>query len=69
MAKSFTVLTLMAVLVGVLFFAGINGIMNNHSTGLLFIFVGICTGAGLTLDIIKAIKERNRKENLRKLRP
>ena len=69
MKKNFTVLTLMAILVGVLFYAGIDGLINDHSTGVLFLFVGLCTGAGLTLDIIKAIKEKARKSNLRKLRP
>jgi hypothetical protein len=69
MKKSLTVIMLMIVLVVVMLFAGVTGIMNDHSSGPLFIFVGLCTAAGLSLDITKLIKERIRKGNLRKLRP
>lgn len=69
MKKRLTLIMLMIVLVAVLLFAGVNGIMNDHSSGPLFIFVGMCTAAGLSLDISKMIKDRIRKSNLRKLRP
>jgi|EndMetStandDraft_4_1072995.scaffolds.fasta_scaffold417562_2 hypothetical protein len=65
--KNLTALALAFVLVGVLLYAGINGVMRDHSYGSFFIFLGLCTATGLSLDVSKLVKERVRKANARKL--
>ncbi len=65
--KNLTVLVLAIVLVVVLLYAGVNGIMRDHSYGPFFIFLGIAAGAGLTLDLRRFMKERLRRENAKKL--
>jgi hypothetical protein len=65
--KNLTLLALVIVAVAVMLFAGVNGIMRDHSYGPFFVFVAVCTAAGLSLDITKMIRERIRKANLRKL--
>jgi hypothetical protein len=64
--KNFTVLGLAIVLVGVLFYAGVNGIMRDHASGPLFIFLAICTGTGLSLDVRRLVKERVRRANAKR---
>jgi hypothetical protein len=64
--KNFTVLGLAIVLVGVMLYAGINGMMHNHSYGPFFIFLAACTATGLSIDINKWMKERVRRANARK---
>jgi hypothetical protein len=64
--KNITALALAFVLVGVLLYAGVNGIVRDHSYGSFFIFLGLCTATGLSLDISKLMKERVRKANARK---
>lgn len=65
--KNFTVLGLAIVLVGVMLYAGINGVMRDHSYGPFFIFLAACTATGLSLDITRVVKERLRRANARKL--
>jgi hypothetical protein len=64
--KNFTVLGLVIVLVGVLLYAGMNGIQRDHSYGPFFIFLAVCTAAGLSLDVRKLVKERIRRSNAKK---
>jgi hypothetical protein len=65
--KNFAVLGLAIVLVGVMLFAGVNGVLRDHSYGPFFIFLAACTATGLSLDITKVVKERVRRANARKL--
>lgn len=65
--KNLTVLGLALVLVGVMLFAGVNGILRDHSYGPFFIFLAACTATGLSMDITRHIRERIKKSNLRKL--
>ena len=67
--KKFTVLALALLAVAVMLFAGVNGILREHSYGPFFLFIAVCTAAGLSLDITRIIKDRIRRSNLRKLRP
>lgn len=64
--KNLTILGLALVLVAVMLFAGVNGIVRNHSYGPFFIFLAACTATGLSMDITRHIKERIRKSNIRK---
>jgi hypothetical protein len=64
--KNFTVLGLAFLLVAVMLYAGVNGIMHDHSTGPFFIFLAVCTATGLSLDVTRLVKERIRKSNVRK---
>ena len=65
--KNITVLGLALVAVAVMLFAGVNGILREHSYGPFFIFIAVCTAAGLSLDITKVVKEKLRKNHVRKL--
>jgi hypothetical protein len=65
--KNFTVLGLAIVLVGVMLYAGINGLLRDHSYGPFLIFLAACTATGLSLDISRVVKERVRRANARKL--
>jgi hypothetical protein len=64
--KNFTLLFLVLVLVVVLAYAGVNGITRDHATGPLFIFLAICTATGLTIDLNRFVKERVRRNNIKK---
>jgi hypothetical protein len=64
--KNLTTLALAFVLVGVMLYAGVNGILRDHSYGPFFIFLAVCTGMGLTFDVTRLIRERARKSNIRK---
>jgi hypothetical protein len=64
--KKLTVVFLAIILVAVMTFAGINGLMNDHATGPLFIFLAVCTATGLSIDINRLVKDHIRKNNVRK---
>lgn len=64
--KNLTMLFLVVVLIIVLTYAGINGIMHDHATGPLFIFLAVCTATGLTIDLNRFVKERVRRNNIKK---
>jgi hypothetical protein len=64
--KNFTVLVLAIILVVVLFYAGINGMTRDHAYGPLFIFLGVCAGTGLMIDVRRLVKERVRRENAKR---
>ena len=64
--KNLTVLGLVIVLVGVLLYAGVNGIQRDHSYGPLFIFLAVCTSVGFSLDVRNLVKERIRRSNAKK---
>lgn len=56
-------------LLGVVFmiYLGVNGMTNKYATGPFFLFVGVCTAIGLSLDIANVIRQKIRKANLKKL--
>lgn len=58
-------LALLAVIV--MIYLGINGMEQQYASGPFFMFVGVCTSIGLTLDVYNAIREKIRKSNLKKL--
>lgn len=65
--KNFVLLTLALIAVIVLLYAGLNGLMKNHSYGFFFVFIGSLTTIGLGLDVVNHLKVHVRKSNVRKL--
>jgi hypothetical protein len=65
--KNFLVLTLALLALIVLLYAGLNGLMKNHSYGFFFTFIGAITTVGLGLDVVIHLKIHIRKNNVRKL--
>jgi Trk-type K+ transport system membrane component len=65
--KNFLVLTLALLALIVLLYAGLNGLMKNHSYGFFFTFIGAITTVGLGLDVVNHLKIHIRKNNVRKL--
>jgi site-specific recombinase len=55
--------------IAIIILMGIQQLPVNHDLGMFFVFVGGCTAIGLTLDLVNHVKERIRKNNLRKLQP
>jgi hypothetical protein len=58
-------LVLLAVIVTL--YAGLNGLIQNHSYGTIFIFVGAITTVGLALDVVNHLKIEIRRNAVRKL--
>jgi hypothetical protein len=50
-----------------LIYMGYYGMESQSQSGPFFMFIGICTAIGLTLDIVILVRQRIRKMNLRKL--
>jgi hypothetical protein len=48
-------------------FAGLQGILKDHSYGSFFTFIGAITTIGLGIDVVNHLKIRIRKSNIRKL--
>lgn len=65
--KSITIFTLAILGVCTLLYTGADLLPSHHKLGLFFIFVGGCTSVGLGIDLVNHVKERVRKNNLRKL--
>jgi hypothetical protein len=55
----------------VMIYLGFDGMQNQSASGPFFMFLGVCTAVGFTLDIINVVRTRIRKaniqDNLRKL--
>jgi hypothetical protein len=51
----------------VMIYLGYYGMANQSASGPFFMFIGICTAIGLTLDVTNVIRQWVRKSNLRKL--
>jgi hypothetical protein len=64
--KNLTTLALAFVLVGVMLYAGVNGIIREHSYGSFFVFLAICTATGLAFDVTRLVRQRIRKSNIRR---
>ncbi len=60
-------ITLAIAAIAVMIYLGYDGMSNQSSSGPFFMFIGICTAIGLTLDITNLIRQWIRKSNLRKL--
>lgn len=65
--RNFLMLALALLAVIAILYAGLNGLMKNHSYGFFFIFIGSLTTIGLGLDVVTQLKEHVRKSNVRKL--
>jgi hypothetical protein len=65
--KKLLVLLLALVAVITILYAGLNGLIKNHSYGLFFTFVGAITTIGLGLDVVNHLKIEVQKESIRKL--
>ena len=51
----------------VMIYMGYYGMETQSQSGPFFMFIGICTAIGLTIDITNLIRQWIRKSNLRKL--
>lgn len=67
--RSFKIFSLALLAVAAVFFIGVQQLSRNVSGGTFFVFVGACTAVGLTIDIVNHIRERIRRNNVRKLQP
>jgi len=65
--KNLVTYCLTLVAVGLLLFAGLDGLVRQTSYGMFFTFVGVFTTIGLGLDVTLHLKEQGRRNNLRKL--
>ena len=53
--------------IAVMIYLGYDGMANKSTSGPFFMFIGICTAAGLMLDVANIILQWIRRSNLRKL--
>lgn len=67
--KSLKVFGLSFLAVGLIILMGVMQMSNNQTGGTFFIFVGTCTLLGLAIDMGNHLKEKIRKNNIRKLQP
>jgi hypothetical protein len=65
--KNILLLCLALVAVIAILYAGLNGLMKNHSYGFMFTFVGAVTTIGLGIDVVNHLKNHIRKATVRKL--
>jgi hypothetical protein len=65
--KNFILLALALLAVVAMLYAGLQGIIHNHSYGSVFTFIGAITTVGLGIDVVNHIKIEIRKSKLRKL--
>jgi hypothetical protein len=64
--KSLLVFFLAVVAVALMVYAGVNGILRDHASGPLFIFLAACCATGLSMDITTTVKQRIRRNNVKK---
>jgi hypothetical protein len=69
MKKNIRVFITAIVAVTAMLYIGASGISQKLSFGPFFIFIGVATAVGLSIDIILHIKQQIRKSNVRKLEP
>jgi hypothetical protein len=65
--KNVTVLVLAIIAVCLMLFAGVNAMINHYSYGAFLTFIGICSAAGLSIDLFNHVQIRIKKSNVRKL--
>ena len=64
--KNWIVLVLAMVAIGVMVYAGINGITRDHATGPFFIFLAACCATGLSMDLSRVVREKIKNNKVRK---
>jgi hypothetical protein len=57
-------ITLAIVAIIFMIYLGFDGMQNQSASGPFFMFIGICTAIGFTLDLINIVRQRLRKSNL-----
>jgi hypothetical protein len=55
--------------VALMILIGVMQMSENEASGIFFIFVGTCTMIGLSIDMANYVKEKSRRNNIRKLQP
>jgi len=65
--KNLLMLGLALAAVIIILYAGLNGLMKDHSYGFFFTFIGAITTIGLGIDVVNHLKIHVRKNNVRKL--
>lgn len=65
--KNFVLFGLAILAVMTLLYAGLQGLMKNHTYGSFFLFTGAITTIGLGIDVVSHLKIKIRKNNIRKL--
>lgn len=65
--KNFALLSLALLAVIIMMYAGVEGLLKNHSYGSVFTFIGALTTIGLGIDVVTHLKIRIRKNNVGKL--
>jgi hypothetical protein len=65
--KNFLLLSLALVGVIVILYAGVHGLMKNHSYGFMFTFIGGLTTIGLGLDVVNHLRSKIKKATIRRL--
>ena len=65
--KNLFLLSLTLVAVIITMYAGLHGVMKNHSYGFFFLFTGAITTIGLGIDVVNHLKVQVQKSNIRKL--
>ena len=53
--------------IALMIYLGYDGMANQSASGPFFMFIGICTAIGFTLDLTNLVRQWIRKSNLRKL--
>lgn len=64
--KNLIVLVLAIVAIGVMVYAGVNGINRDHATGPFFIFLAACCATGLSMDLNRVVREKIKNNKVRK---
>ena len=67
MKKTFLLLSLVLLAVIVILYAGLTGLTQDHSYGIIFTFIGGVTTIGLGMDVVNHLKVHVRKTSVRKL--
>jgi hypothetical protein len=60
-------ITLALLAVVFMIYLGFYGMEHQSSSGPFFMFIGVCTAIGLTLDIVNMVKEKIRRSRISKL--
>jgi hypothetical protein len=65
--RNFVLLSLALLAVMIMLYAGLQGLMKDHSYGFFFTFIGAITTIGLGIDVVNHLKIHIRKSNIKKL--
>ncbi|MFZ6014618.1 MAG: hypothetical protein ACOYXT_30035 [Bacteroidota bacterium] len=67
--KKITILSLAAIAIIVMLYAGVDGLLRDYAYAPMLTFIAACSAVGLSIDIAIHVKEIIRRNNIRKLRP